>query len=155
VRLRFALLRPRHVQLLRESFPSLLGISPAQVIDHDTSWARRSWVRGTVFSPSPAGRPVRQPPIGVVRRPEPGAAELRLSGGRDARFGGKQSRAEGPAGRVVFVQSGVNEHEPVPLPWAYPPPNVLGAATSDARRTMVTTSSRLTLFCIIRNPRPR
>src|SRR5207302_10325916 len=37
--------------------------------------------------------------------PAPGATELGLSGGRDARFGGKQSRAEGSAGRVVFVRS--------------------------------------------------
>jgi hypothetical protein len=58
-----------------------------------------------LFSPNPAGRLARQPPIGVVRRRAPGATQLGLSGVRDARFGGKQKRAEGPAGRVVFVLS--------------------------------------------------
>lgn len=37
--------------------------------------------------------------------PAPGATQLGLSGVRDARFGGMQKRVEGPAGRVVFVQS--------------------------------------------------
>src|ERR1019366_8810068 len=38
--------------------------------------------------------------------PAPGATELGLSGGRDARIGGKELRAEGQAGRLVFVQTG-------------------------------------------------
>jgi hypothetical protein len=38
--------------------------------------------------------------------PAPDATQLGLYGGRDARFGGKQSRAERQARQVVFVQSG-------------------------------------------------
>ena len=45
------------------------------------------------------------PPIGLVRRWRQALLSWG-SGGRDARFGGKHSRAEGLAGRAVFVQLG-------------------------------------------------
>jgi hypothetical protein len=60
-------------------------------------------VRATVVRPSPAGRLVRQPPIGVVRRRRQALLSWASPAAETPRFGGKQSRAEGPAGRVLFV----------------------------------------------------
>jgi hypothetical protein len=80
-------------------------IAPEAAVQHPC-WAKALRGARDAVQPQPRWPACEATAYRRSPAPAPGATQLALSGVRDARFAGKQKRAEVPAGRVVFILCG-------------------------------------------------